>query len=155
MCLHGYSCCRCDQFLLWYEVAVKICQRTSAGTALSCRRARGVFSSKTHHMIVIFFVFLFFFYACLEISFRPQDVFGLLWCVGIFLFMSSSWLNTLTNQQSYLLDEWLQCRKQKNQSICRSFFLKLFVVISHMTFFFLFLGRAAQPKTPLLIFTTS
>lgn len=79
-----------------------------------------------------------FFYGCLEISFRPQDVFGLLWCVGIFLFMSSSWLNTLTNQQSYLLDEWLQCCKQKNQSICRSFFLN---ICSHFTYdFFFFFG---------------
>lgn len=130
------SCCRCDQFLLWYEVAVKICQRASAGTALSCPWARGVFSSKH-----VRFFFFFFRYRCLEISFRLQDVFGMLWCVGISLLMSSSWLNTLTNQQSYFPDERLQCHKQKNQSNCRSFFL-LFVVISQMNFFFFFFWNA-------------
>lgn len=85
--------------------------------------------------------FFFFRYRCLEISFRLQDVFGMLWCVGISLLMSSSWLNTLTNQQSYFPDERLQCHKQKNQSNCRSFFL-LFVVISQMNFFFFFFWNA-------------
>lgn len=34
------ACCRCDQFLLWYEVTVKICQCLSVKTALSCLRAK-------------------------------------------------------------------------------------------------------------------
>lgn len=104
-------------------------------------------------------LFFFFFYRSLEITFRPQDVFEMLWCVGISLFMSSSWLNTLTNQQ--LLTEWLQCHKQMNQSNCRSFFCYLYSF--QRWFFFSFLEcccfsfqgrRAAQPKTQ-LVFTTN
>lgn len=70
------------------------------------------------------------FFCCLEFSFRHQDVFGMLWCVGIFLFMSSSWLNTFTNQRSYFLDEQLECQKQSNQSSCSSFLCSC--VIPHM-----------------------
>lgn len=71
-------------------------------------------------------------FCCLEISFGHQDVFGMLWCAGIFLFMSSSWLNTFTNQQCYFLDEQLGCQKQSNQSSSRSLCVSvLFVVISH------------------------
>lgn len=71
------------------------------------------------------------FFCCLEISFRPQDVFGMLWCVGIFLFMSSSWLNTFTNQRSYFLDEQLECQKQSNQSSSSSFCVS--VICSNFT----------------------
>lgn len=78
------------------------------------------------------------FFCCLEISFRPQDVFGVLWCVGIFLFMSSSWLNTFTNQRSYFLDEQLECQKQSNQSSCSSFCVS--VICSNFTHDF---GNAA------------
>ncbi len=72
-----------------------------------------------------------FFCCCLEISFRPQDVFGILWCISMPLFMSSSWLNTFTNQHSYFLDEQLGCQKQSNQSSCRSFFVS--VICSNFT----------------------
>lgn len=72
-----------------------------------------------------------FFCCCLEISFRPQDVFGMLWCVGVFLFMSPSWLNTFTNQLSYLLDEQLECQKLRNQSSCSSFCVS--VICSNFT----------------------
>lgn len=62
-------------------------------------------------------------FCCLEISFRPPDVFGMLCCFGTFLFMSSWWLNTFTNQRSYFLDEQLECQKQANQSSCGRFFV--------------------------------
>lgn len=75
--------------------------------------------------------FFSFFCVVLEISFKPRDVFGMLWCVGIFLFMSSSWLNTFTNQRSYFLDEQLECQKQGNQSSCSSFFVS--VICSNFT----------------------
>lgn len=52
---------------------------------------------------------------------------GCVWSAGISLFMSSSWLNTLANQQSYLLDEQMGCHKQKNQSNSGSCFRQCYL----------------------------
>ena len=89
-------CCHCDQFLLWYEVAVKICQRAAGGTSLSCLQVRGVFSSK--HVKFCFLAFSFF-NRCLEISIRPQDVFGMLlmcWHISFYAIFVFKQINRAT-----------------------------------------------------------
>lgn len=69
-------------------------------------------------------------FCCLEISFRPADVFGMLCCFGTFLFMSSWWLNTFTNQRSYFLDEQLECQNRLIKAAAVAF---LSVICSNFT----------------------
>ena len=118
------SCCRCDQFLLWYEVTVKICQCLSAKTALSCLCAK----TQRLHNVSHSFLFVVVWKLVLETEMHLErfDV------LAYSFFMSSSWLNIFTNQRSYFLDEQLECQKQSNQSSCRSFCVSvLFRLISH------------------------
>ena len=73
------------------------------------------------------------FCCCLEISFRPQDVFGALWCVGTFLFHVIVVVKHIYKSTPLLfwMNSW-SVKNKSNQSSSSSFFVfLLFVVISH------------------------